>query len=292
MIQIVEITPERIAEFWDAHIRYLVDDGIISDEEDVAYFSGAEYRGILLEHMARQKDKQHMVWFVRDGVKIGAASYCIYQSEDGKCFLLDFWVFPEYRGTGAGHQCFAALEQYTKADGAVYYELNSEKAASVRFWKSLGFTENGTDEWDMPLFVKRVHSDRRKTVKVAAAVIRDGKRIFATQRGYGDYKDYWEFPGGKIEPGETPQEALVREIREELDTVIEVEDFLTTVEYDYPEFHLSMDCFWANVVEGELVLKEHEAARWLNRDELDSVPWLPADRIVVAKIKEIGRERK
>ena len=291
MIQIVEITPERIAEFWDAHIRYLVDDGIISDEEDVAYFSGAEYRGILLAHMVRQKDKQHMVWFVRDGVRIGGASYCIYQSEDGKCFILDFWVFPEYRGNGTGHQCFAALEQYTKVDGAVYYELNSEKAASVRFWKSLGFTENGTDEWDMPLFVKRMHNDRMKTVKVVAAIIRDGERIFATQRGYGDYKDYWEFPGGKIEPGETPQEALVREIQEELSAVIEVGNHLTTVEYDYPEFHLNMDCFWATVVEGDLVLKEHEAARWLNPDELDSVRWLPADRVIVPLIDDLLAER-
>ena len=124
-----------------------------------------------------------------------------------------------------------------------------------------------------------------KTVKVAAAVIRDGERVFTTQRGYGDYKDFWEFPGGKLEAGETPAQALVREIREELDTQIEVGELLTTVEYDYPGFHLSMDCFLARVLEGDLVLREHEAARWLGPDELDSVPWLPADRVAVARLK-------
>ena len=125
-----------------------------------------------------------------------------------------------------------------------------------------------------------------KTVKVAAAVIRDGDRVFATQRGYGDYKDDWEFPGGKLEPGETAREALVREIREELEARIEVGEQITTVEYDYPGFHLSMDCFWAAVAEGELVLREHEAARWLGKDELETVPWLPADRELLARIRE------
>lgn len=125
-----------------------------------------------------------------------------------------------------------------------------------------------------------------KTIYVVAAVIRDGNKIFATQRGYGPYKDGWEFPGGKIEPGETPQAALQREIREELETVIEVEDFIETVEYDYPEFHLTMECFWAKVSEGSLVLKEHEAARWLAADELDMVDWLPADRAILERVKE------
>ena len=124
-----------------------------------------------------------------------------------------------------------------------------------------------------------------KTVKVVAAVICDGERVFATQRGYGDYKDFWEFPGGKLEAGETSAQALAREIREELDTQIEVGELLTTVEYDYPGFHLSMDCFLARVLEGDLVLREHEAARWLGPDELDSVPWLPADRAAVARLK-------
>lgn len=125
-----------------------------------------------------------------------------------------------------------------------------------------------------------------KTVRVAAAIICDKGRIFATQRGYGKFKDGWEFPGGKIEPGETPQEALVREIKEELDTEIEVVDYLETVEYDYPNFHLSMDCFFCTIKSGELVLKEHEAARWLTADTLDSVDWLPADRGLIKAIKD------
>ena len=124
------------------------------------------------------------------------------------------------------------------------------------------------------------------TLQVVAAVIRDGGRIFATQRGYGEHKDGWEFPGGKIEQGETPRQALAREIKEELDTEISVGEYLTTVEYDYPAFHLSMQCYWCAIVEGTPVLKEHEAARWLDRDSLDSVAWLPADLSVVELIRE------
>ena len=124
-----------------------------------------------------------------------------------------------------------------------------------------------------------------KTVNVVAAIIRDGSKVFATQRGYGDYKDGWEFPGGKIEPGETPEQALTREIKEELDTDIVVGDCLTNIEYDYPTFHLSMQCFWATICEGEPVLKEHEAAKWLNAAELDSVDWLPADQTIIDLIK-------
>ena len=125
-----------------------------------------------------------------------------------------------------------------------------------------------------------------KTVNVVAAVIRDGRKIFATQRGYGDYKDGWEFPGGKIEPGETPQQALAREIREELDIRIVVGEFLAGVEHDYPAFHLSMQCFWCTLVDGTPVLKEHEAARWLNPEELDSVDWLSADRSVIPLVQK------
>ena len=125
-----------------------------------------------------------------------------------------------------------------------------------------------------------------KTVRVAAAVIRNGGRIFATQRGYGEFKDGWEFPGGKIEPGETPQEALAREIREELDADITVGQLIETVEYDYPEFHLSMDCFWCGLNSQELVLREHENARWLTADDLYSVDWLPADIGIIGKIKK------
>ena len=125
-----------------------------------------------------------------------------------------------------------------------------------------------------------------KTVNVVAAIIRDGGKVFATQRGYGDYKDGWEFPGGKIEAGESPQQALVREIKEELDTDIAVGDCLTTVEYDYPAFHLSMQCFWCSIVDVRPVLKEHEAARWLDADHIDSVDWLPADLTIIDLIKD------
>ena len=124
-----------------------------------------------------------------------------------------------------------------------------------------------------------------KTVKVVAAIIVDKDRILATQRGYGEFKDGWEFPGGKIEEGEEPEEAIVREIQEELDTEIEVLKFLDTVEYDYPKFHLSMDCFICRVKAGKLILKEHEDAKWLTRETLDSVEWLPADRVLISKIK-------
>lgn len=129
-----------------------------------------------------------------------------------------------------------------------------------------------------------------KTIRVVAAVIKAEKNgesiIFATQRGYGDFKDGWEFPGGKIQEGETPQEALKREIMEELDTEIEVGELIDTIEYDYPEFHLSMDCFWCSIVKGDLVLKEHEAARWMDKDSLNSVEWLPADKSLIRTIAE------
>ena len=125
-----------------------------------------------------------------------------------------------------------------------------------------------------------------KIIHVVAAVIVDGDRVFATQRGYGDWKDFWEFPGGKIKPGETPEAALHREILEELDTEIVVGDKITTIEYNYPEFHLTMECFLAHVLAGRLVLKEHEAARWLKKNELDSVKWLPADQTIIELLKQ------
>lgn len=124
-----------------------------------------------------------------------------------------------------------------------------------------------------------------KTLRVVAAVILDNDRIFATARGYGDLKGGWEFPGGKIEAGETPAEALKREIMEELDVEISVGELIGTIEYDYPTFHLSMDCFWCEIVSGEIVLKEAEAARWLTKETLDSVEWLPADITLIEKIR-------
>lgn len=129
-----------------------------------------------------------------------------------------------------------------------------------------------------------------KVIRVVAAVIKAEKNgepiIFATQRGYGEFKDGWEFPGGKIQEGETPQQALKREIMEELDTEIEVGELIHIIEYDYPEFHLSMDCFWCSIVKGDIVLKEHEAARWLTKESLDDVDWLPADKDLIEIIRE------
>lgn len=130
-----------------------------------------------------------------------------------------------------------------------------------------------------------------KTIRVVAAVIKAVNEhgepiIFATQRGYGEFKGGWEFPGGKIEAGETPQEALKREIMEELDTEISVGTLIDTIEYDYPEFHLSMDCFWSKILSGDLVLKEHEAARWLTKNQLRDVEWLPADITLIGMIRK------
>lgn len=123
-----------------------------------------------------------------------------------------------------------------------------------------------------------------KHIEVVAAIIRKGDKIFATQRGYGEWKDWWEFPGGKMEAGEMPKDALKREIREELSTEISVDDFLCTVEYDYPKFHLTMHCYVCSLFTEALHLNEHEAARWLKNNELDSVKWLPADKIIVEQL--------
>ncbi len=135
-----------------------------------------------------------------------------------------------------------------------------------------------------------IEEKQMKTVKVVAAIICDDikekNKIFATARGYGELKGGWEFPGGKVEPGETSQQALIREIIEELDTEIKVGELIDTVEYDYPTFHLSMDCFWAEVKAGHLELKEAEAAKWLTKDQLDSVTWLPADILLIDQIRK------
>lgn len=125
-----------------------------------------------------------------------------------------------------------------------------------------------------------------KTIEVVASIIHQDGKILATQRGYGDFKGLWEFPGGKMEPGETPEEALHREIREELNIDISVEKHICTVEHDYPNFHLTMHCFWCSIVQGEPVLNEHQSARWLEKTEWESVEWLPADIVVVKELQK------
>lgn len=130
-----------------------------------------------------------------------------------------------------------------------------------------------------------------KTINVVAAVIRDEDKVLATARGYGEYKGWWEFPGGKIESGETPKEALVREIQEELDIHIEINEYIATVEYDYPQFHLSMQCYFCNRLSGNLTLKEAESSRWLSKEQLNSVKWLPADMILLDYIRVFLEKR-
>lgn len=154
-IRLEEIPAARTGEFWELHYRYLTEDGIVTDPEDMEYFAGEEYRGTLRAHMERERDRHHMVYFLREGTRVGAAQYTTYQSEDGKCFLLDFWVFPAFRGEGMGHRCFGALEDHTKADGAVYYRINCERENALRFWRSLGFRDAGRDEYGMKVLEKR-----------------------------------------------------------------------------------------------------------------------------------------
>ena len=170
---------------------------------------------------------------------------------------------------------FRGAERYFEEDG-----LTSLQTIDVKDDRST--SPQSTDALEnMPTLSSSDVVEDKPTIRVVAAVIRDGDRIYATQRGYGEYKDGWEFPGGKIEPGETPEEALVREIREELAVTIEVGEKISTIEYDYPKFHLSMDCFWCHIVDGEIRLQEHEAARWLTQEDLAAVDWLPADRRLI-----------
>lgn len=174
---------------------------------------------------------------------------------------------------------FRGAERYFEEDG-----LTSLQTIDVKDDRST--SPQSTDALEnMPTLSSSDVVEDKPTIRVVAAVIRDGDRIYATQRGYGEYKDGWEFPGGKIEPGETPEEALVREIREELAVTIEVGEKISTIEYDYPKFHLSMDCFWCRIVDGEIHLQEHEAAKWLTKEDLAAVDWLPADRRLIAEMR-------
>lgn len=155
MITVEEIPVDKIDEFWDIHYKYLIEDEIITDDEDKEYFQGNDYRDVIKAHMIRTIDRHHMVYFIKNHVRIGAAQYNIYQSKDGKCFILDFWVFPEFRGNGTGHQCFQSLKEYTRSDGAAYYEINCDRKNAQRFWMSNGFVKCGKDEWGVPLMEKR-----------------------------------------------------------------------------------------------------------------------------------------
>ncbi len=177
-------------------------------------------------------------------------------------------------------------EETERKEPMALLKLRSESDSSEKYVEVSETTlaDQGISEGKKVIF--REDGNVLKYVRVVAAVIRDGDKIFATARGYGEFKGWWEFPGGKIEKGESPQQALAREIKEELTAEIRVDDLIMTLEYDYPKFHLSMDCFWAEVINGELVLKEAESAKWLYKDELDSVKWLPADKELVEKIRQ------
>ena len=219
-------------------------------------------------------------------------------------FIGFFMMKKQLQGRAIGSCIIREVCRYLRQTGKTAVQLGIDKGnpQSTRFWRKNGFRvirELDRGDWTIQLAEKDLtdspeappasapgQGSGKKTVQVVAAVIRDGDRIFATQRGYGDWKDFWEFPGGKIEPGETPEAALIREIREELGAEIAVESHLTTVEYEYPAFHLFMGCYLARVTGGELTLKEHEAARWLTREELDTVAWLPADRTVIGLVRQ------
>lgn len=159
MITIEEIPVDRINEYWDIHYRYLIEDGLVTSEEDKEYFKGDEYRNRVRDHMLYVRDRVHVIYFVRDGVRIGACHYSMLDSRGGQCYILDFWVFPEFRGNGTGHDCFRALFDYTREDGAQSYILNYVKSDSHRFWLSLGFEDIGTDDSGTPMMLLTVDED-------------------------------------------------------------------------------------------------------------------------------------
>lgn len=155
MIKIKEVSNEEVQEFWEEHIKYLINDELIFGKKEIDYYSGEEYRKTIESYRKNKIDKLHMVWFMREGVKIGATHYKIFKNEDGECFILDFWVFPEYRGHNTGHECFNALKEYTEADGARYYKLNAAKEQSIHFWKTIGFVEFAMDPNGETIFIKK-----------------------------------------------------------------------------------------------------------------------------------------
>lgn len=153
MITIEEIPIEKIDKFWKIHFEYLIRDEIISDDEDKVYSQSDEYRGLIKSHMIGELDKHHLIYFIHYGEKIGVAQFNTYHSEDGKCFIMDFWIFPQYRGNGMGHQCIRALEEYTKKDAALYYALNCDRECAQRFWHDIGFIDSEVEEYNIPLMI-------------------------------------------------------------------------------------------------------------------------------------------
>ncbi len=180
------------------------------------------------------------------------------------------------------------IEENIARDKRVDGELVSLGWQPVRFWeKEVKKDLQGCVNRISDIIHRNDEELQRKIIEVVAAVIKVDNRIFATQRGYGEYKDGWEFPGGKMEEGEAPEQALIREIKEELETDISVDQYISTIEYDYPKFHLKMYCFLCSIVSGDLVLIEHEAARWLTKNTIDDVDWLPADTLILDDIKDL-----
>ena len=237
--------------------------------------------------------KRRAYFLYNENALVGFAMLCPYSYLDGNpdWTMAEFTIFPQYRRR---HYAMEAAEQLLAMHpGSWEIKYNEKNSAGKNLWNSVaapyGPEVRHLNEEETVLVFRTDAAEKpvRKTIRVAAAVILRNGQVFATQRGYGDWKDYWEFPGGKIEPGETPEEALAREIREELDTVIAVGRKIASVVYDYPAFRLSMDCFLAEVLEGSLILKEHEAARWLDREALESVQWLPADLEILQVLKQV-----
>ena len=259
-----------------------------------------ESREIIRKVLSHRED--YAICLKTDGRAIGSISLRDHTQTDmtdreDECEM-GYWLKQSFWGQGIMPEAVREILRHAFEDLQLnkvwigYYEGNER---SKRVQQKCGFVYQWTSE-DVP--VPQMHETRRgyvsvlcredwkRPVYVTAAIIREENRIFATQRGYGDWKDYWEFPGGKIEKGETAEQALKREIREELDTEIMIQKEFATINYDYPSFHLTMVCFLAEVASGALVLKEHEAARWLTKEELDSVGWLPADWEIIEKLKQ------